>query len=210
MNQALGTGMTRLVLIRHGEPEESAAGRCYGRLDFELSPRGLVRASEIAVVLDGPHIAGIYSSPSRRTLATARPLAERRGLSVDVRDALREIDFGVLEGLTYDEAAQLHSDLYATWMAHPTSVRFPGGESYVVLRDRVISLLEELVREHRGAAIAVVSHAGVIRTILGQALRLAGADIFRLDISCGSISIVDYAENFALVRLMNGFALSPL
>src|SRR5262249_41004790 len=122
---APGAGVTRLVLIRHAEPDASVAGRCHGRLDVELSPRGVSRAA----ALDGLPLSAIYASTSRRALSTARSLAARRSLEVHPRDDLREIDFGLLEGLTYDEIAERYPSMYAAWMTDPTSVTFPGGES---------------------------------------------------------------------------------
>ncbi len=201
---ALMTGATRLVLVRHGEPEVDSHGRCYGRLDVGLSPRGREQAAHTARWLAAAPLQAIYSSPRRRALESAAPFASARGLTVQLREGLREIDFGSLEGLTYDEARAQHPEFYAAWMAHPTRVTFPGGESYARLRERVLGEARELVRAHAGGTVAVVAHGGVTRAILAEALHLADDDLFRLDQAYASASIIDYFASTVLVRLVNG------
>src|SRR6478736_4545444 len=88
-----------------------------------------------ALVADLP-MQAIYASPRRRAIETAEVLAKPRGLGVIVDDRLREIDFGAFEGLTWDEARARHPEVYEAWMTRPTTVTFPGGESWSVLRTR--------------------------------------------------------------------------
>ncbi len=196
-------GTTRAILIRHGEPEAESHGRCYGRLDVGLSPLGMAQAERIAAALAGTRLAAVYSSPRRRAVESARPLAAAHRLTVEIREGLREIDFGKLEGLTYDEAAAQFPDFYAAWMSRPTEVAFPDGESYPLVRARVLSALEPMHSAHRGAAFALVAHGGVTRTLLASALRMADSDIFRLAQDYACINIIDYVEDTAIVRLLN-------
>jgi broad specificity phosphatase PhoE len=96
---------TRIVLVRHGEPEESIQGRCYGRLDVGLSARGREQVRRTQHLLADVAFTTVYSSPRRRARESAGLLAAgRAGVTVDER--LREIDFGIFEGLTYDEIAK--------------------------------------------------------------------------------------------------------
>jgi alpha-ribazole phosphatase/probable phosphoglycerate mutase len=92
------TETTRLLLIRHAQPDEEASGRCYGKLDIGLSAPGQRRAQLLARTLDRIPLAAVYSSPSTRALKTAAPIAAAHQLMPSVDDALREIDFGELEG----------------------------------------------------------------------------------------------------------------
>jgi broad specificity phosphatase PhoE len=140
--------VTRIVLVRHAEPAASVRGRCYGSLDVELSPRGRRQAGALARAL-GP-LAAVYSSPRRRALETARALGEPI-----VVDALREIDFGELEGHAYEEIERERPELFARWMTAPTTVRFPGGESYAELRDRVRQALADIRARGAVASLAI-------------------------------------------------------
>src|SRR4051812_39591169 len=104
--------MTRLVLVRHAEPEEDVRGRCYGTLDVALSPRGREQAQQLARRLQSVECDAVVASPRARAVQTAEPFAAARGLRVQVDDALREIDFGALEGRTYEEIEQSEPPLF--------------------------------------------------------------------------------------------------
>src|SRR5262249_3308500 len=134
----------RLLLVRHAEPAEEARGRCYGSLDVGLSGRGQDQARDLSRALASLALDAVYASPRRRAVETAAAL--RPGLSVDER--LRELDFGELEGRTYDETAAARPDFYRRWMETPTEVRFPGGESFADLRARALDAVADLRTRH--------------------------------------------------------------
>jgi alpha-ribazole phosphatase len=197
------TEITRLLLIRHAQPEEETRGRCYGKLDVGLSARGERRAELLARTLERIPLAAVYSSPSARALKTARPLATAHQLTPSVDYALREIDFGELEGRSYDEIQGAYPDLYRSWMETPALVEFPGGESYTQLRVRALAALEAIRRRHGGELAAIVSHGGVLRAMLADCLHMPDEAIFRIDQSYGALSIIDWLDGSALVRVVN-------
>src|SRR6185436_6909169 len=162
--------VTRLVLIRHAEPEASVHGRVYGALDVALSKRGLHEAKKLASTVRGLALDAVYASPLRRAVETAIPLARERGLELTLHEGLREVDFGELEGRTYEEIGEDHADLFRAWATNPSAIRFPGGEDYVGLKARVLTAVEE-IRE-RTTSAAIVAHGGVNRVVLADALGL--------------------------------------
>ena len=192
--------MTRLLLIRHAEPDEDARGRCYGRLDVGLSPTGLASAERLAESLRAVALDAVYVSPRLRAVQTAAALGARR--SVD--DRLRELDFGDLEGRTYDEIEREQPEFFQSWMETPTLVRFPGGESYAELRERASSAVDDIVAANDGRTVALVSHGGVIRAALAIALGLPDDRAFALALGYARISIVDVFDGTPIVRLVNG------
>ena len=194
--------MSRLVLVRHAEPEESARGLCYGTLDVGLSDEGRAHAGRLASSLAGVPYDAVYASPRRRTLETAAPLADARELPTLVDEGLREIDFGEFEGRRYDEIAETHPEIYREWMESPTTVTFPGGESYEDLRVRAVRALTRICEAHECAV--VVTHGGVVRAGLAEWLSMPGPAIFRLDQRYGGITIVEWLGDTPVVRLMNG------
>jgi alpha-ribazole phosphatase len=194
--------MTRLLLIRHGEPEDDARGRCYGRLDIGLSPTGLATAARLGESLRSLELERVYVSPRRRAVETAEAL----GGAPIVDDRLRELDFGELEGRTYDEIERERPTLFRQWMETPTLVRFPGGESYADLRERVAAAVNDVVAAHAGRIAALVSHGGVIRAALAVALGLPDDRAFALDVGYGRISVVDWFGGKPVVRLVNGLS----
>ena len=192
--------MTRLLLIRHAEPDEGVRGRCYGRLDVGLSPAGIANAAALASSLRPVDLAAVYASPRRRAVETAAALGRR----TVVDERLRELDFGELEGRTYDEIARERPEFFDSWMETPTRVRFPGGESYADLRDRVADAVGSFVSAHAGDAVAVVAHGGVVRAALAVALALPDERAFALDVGFGRVSVVDWFDSTPVVRLVNG------
>jgi alpha-ribazole phosphatase len=195
--------LTRAILIRHADPAEEVRGRCYGATDVALSPRGERRARHLAVMLRRMPIDAVYTSPSQRAVDTASAFGAAHELTPVPLDDLRELDFGSFEGRSYHEIAAEQPELFRTWMLRPTQVRFPGGESYAELRRRALTAVSEVRRRHPGGTFAVVSHGGVIRAILADALSLPDEAIFRLDVRYGGVSIVEWSGTTPIVRLVN-------
>lgn len=195
--------LTRLLLVRHTQPSDEARGYCYGSLDVGLSVRGRRHAQLLGRTLDRIPLAAVYTSPRRRAVETAAPLAAIHGLTAIVDEGLCEIDFGDFEGLSYEEIERTHPELYRQWMETPTLVQFPGGESYATLRVRALEAMEAICACNAGATAAVVSHGGVLRAMLADCLSMPDEAIFRLDQSYGALSIIDWIDSTPIVRLLN-------
>jgi alpha-ribazole phosphatase len=192
-----------LWLLRHGEPVAETSGLCYGALDVELSPAGLRQAELVNGALHAEPLAAIYSSPRRRCLAAARILARERTCPVETIDALREIHFGEFEGRSYDDIAAEYPDLYRQWMEHPAEVHFPGGESLKQMWTRVTDAGGILRAPYNRQSIALVTHGGVIRILLAEALGLPPANIFRIGQCYGAVNRIRYVDGVPLVDLVN-------
>lgn len=193
---------TRLILVRHGEPDACVHRRCYGRLDPALSDEGRDQVRRVRHWLAESVADGIYSSPLQRALESATLLAGGAAL-VTVDDRLREIDFGICEGLTYKEIKERDPDLFADWMRRPTEVTFPGGETCAAMAVRVREALADVRRARSHETTIVVSHGGVNRIALADALAMPLAAMFRLGQEYGCINIVDYFGDQPVVRLVN-------
>jgi broad specificity phosphatase PhoE len=163
---------TQVLLIRHGQSEGNAEGRFGGHTATPLSPRGRQQAEATAALLVSESLTAIYSSDLPRALETAAPLAELSGLEVNATDAFRERSVGVMEGLTFEDAAEQHSEQYAALLRRDFEHVLQGGESYRQLLDRAWRKLDEIISENKGGKIAVFSHTG---TICILALHLMGA-----------------------------------
>jgi len=191
----------RLILVRHGDVAESFRGRCCGSSDPELSERGRDQLRWARGLLRASSAAALYSSPRRRALESAHLLTQQVPMTTDSR--LSEIDFGLLEGLTYQEVAERHPEVWQTWMDNPTAVAFPGGESFSAFCARVDELLSDLRSRHDAQAVIAVTHGGVGRVVLALALGLDLRRMFRLQQSCGGVSVIDFYDRDAVVQLMN-------
>lgn len=200
----LPEGVThRLLLVRHGEPEKSAQGLCYGKLDVALSSSGQQNISLTAEIIRPLRPNAVYTSPLLRAKDTAKVIARVCLLEPIVERDIAELDFGDFEGLRYEEAEREYPEIYSQWMREPTKVRFPNGESFDLMAARVEQSVSRLKQKHTHQSIVVVSHGGVNRIVLAAALGLEPEQIFRLDQSYGAISCIDYYDETPLVRVMN-------
>jgi len=211
MNIGNSSGLaTRIWLIRHGEPEISAHGRCYGSLDVGLSFEGKRQMEAVASKLSGEPFAAIYASPRLRCQQSAEILAKKlaaaRYCPVEAIAELAEINFGEFEGRSYDEIAIRYPELYRQWMEHPTETQFPGGESFSSMRTRVIEAAAALRARHTGECAALVSHGGVIRILLAEALVIPSSNIFRMAQGYAAMNLISYFERYPVVELLNGSA----
>jgi len=196
-------GVTRYILVRHAEPADDPAGSRYGRVDAGLSRHGVGQAEELGRWLRAAPIDRIVSSPRACARETAAPLARALGLEVAAVEAFGPQRLGELDGVAYEDAARRFPEVHAAWLRQPTEVRFPGGESFADVRDRVRAAMAALGTEPPRWTIAIVSHAVVNRVILADALHLGGADALRLDQSYCAVNVVDVVGEVPLVRLVN-------
>jgi broad specificity phosphatase PhoE len=163
---------THVLLIRHGQSRGNAERRFGGHTATPLSARGRNQAQATARSLKSEGLTAIYSSDLARAIETAQPLARLTGLPINGTDAFRERSVGVMEGLTFEDAAQQHPEQYAALLRRDFEYVLSGGESYRQLLDRASEKLDDVIEEHRGGKIAVFSHTG---TICILALHLMGA-----------------------------------
>jgi Fructose-2,6-bisphosphatase len=196
---------TTLLLLRHGETPLSVEKRFSGVGDPMLTAKGVAQAEAAAARLSREpyRIDVIVSSPLKRALQTAEPVAARTGLDVAVDEGLRETDFGAWEGHTFAEIQQRWPDLLTAWLADP-GVAPPGGESFEQTSRRVEAAVTRLISRHQGRTVLVVSHVTPIKTILRLALLAPPAALHRMHLDIACLSAVDYyADGPAVVRSVN-------
>jgi broad specificity phosphatase PhoE len=116
---------------------------------------------------------------------------------------LLDIDYGAWEGMAREEIQAKYPALYEKWTKTPGRVEFPGGESLRQVRLRVEKLMEELVEDHRGETIALVSHRITCHVALCVALGLPNDSIWRLRQDVGCLNVFEERDGLYVVMLMN-------
>ena len=197
----------RLYLVRHGETSnvQNEAPRYGGHIDIDLSPRGIRQIERIAQYLAAMHIASVYSSDLTRSIKSASIIAARHRIKAVSLEELREVSHGSWEGLTYEEVLERYPEEAKKRFSDFVNYRAPGGENLLDARKRVIPTLKELIRINQGKEFVIVGHGGVNILILHDALGLDLKDFFRIRQDFGCLNIIDYYEDSAVVRMMNGF-----
>jgi broad specificity phosphatase PhoE len=186
---------TRVFMVRHGATVVSAEDRFAGTTDVNLSDEGREQTRRLAERLSQEKIAAVYASPLSRTVETAQILAAPHDLEVQTRDGLREISHGHWEQMTRREVEEKFPDEAAEWEKDPYTFAPKGGESGLAVTARALPALIDLVREHPGENILVVSHKATIRLLLSS---LLGFDPRRyrdnLDQKPAALNIVDFRD----------------
>ena len=159
---------TALLLIRHAESSWNALGRWQGHGNPPLSDRGRAQANVLTRELASETIDVLVSSDLRRAAETAAILGEARGLRPELNPRLRELDLGDWEGLTRDQIERKAGNALRRFDAGDLDVRPGGGENLREIEQRAFSIVTELVDAHPGQRLAIVTHLGVIRALLGE------------------------------------------
>src|SRR4026208_1044242 len=119
---------TNVLLIRHGQSRGNAERRFGGHTATPLSARGRNQALATARTLKSESVTAIYSSDLARAMETAQPLSRLPALPVHGTSAFRERSVGVMEGLTFEDAAQKHPEQYAALLRRDFDHVVRGGE----------------------------------------------------------------------------------
>lgn len=201
---ASGTAATRLLLVRHGQTDLSAQRRYSGRGDPALTDLGERQAAAVAKRLSStPDVAAVITSPLQRARRTAEHVAGPLGLRPRVHEGLIETDFGAWEGMTFADARERDPDLHGRWITD-TSTASPGGESMDQVHERVGEALGEILAEHGGSTLVLVSHVTPIKSVLRTALAAGPTILYRLHLDLASVSEATfYPDGLASVRLFN-------
>jgi broad specificity phosphatase PhoE len=186
---------TRLYMVRHGATQLSAEDRFAGAVDIELSEEGKFQAGRLAERLADDPIAAVYCSPLKRTMDTAAIVASPRDLPVIQRDGLREIHHGHWEGMRRADVEAQFPEEYAAWEEDPFTFAPQGGEAGVNVIARALPIIREIVVEHRGQNVLVVSHKATLRLIISSLLGFdARGYRDRLDQSPACLNVLDFKD----------------
>jgi probable phosphoglycerate mutase len=180
--------VTTLLLIRHANTDAAGKRLTGWARGVHLNERGRREAAALVERLEGVPIHAIYASPLERCRETAAPFARARGLSISARRGLLETDYGEWTGRTI--AAVRRTKHWRTVQHAPSRVRFPGGESLLDVQARAVAELERIVGAHPRDAVAVVTHADVVRLAILHFAGMHVDSLHRLHVDTASVSVV--------------------
>jgi probable phosphomutase (TIGR03848 family) len=196
--------MTTVLLVRHGLTDANTGGVLAGWTPgVHLAEKGLEQAAALAERLAALPVAAIVSSPLERCQETAAALvAGREATTVEIDDRIGECKYGEWQGKELKVLAK--DPLWKIVQAHPSAVRFPGGESMPEMQTRAVSA----IRSHNAtlgddAMWIAVSHGDVIKAILADALGMHLDAFQRLQVDPCSVSVVRYTDLRPFVLRMN-------
>ena len=160
--------MPTLYLIRHGEnPANITKEFSYRKVDYSLTPRGIQQAQQTAIALKNRGIEAVYSSPLKRAIETANIIAAELALPVTIIEEFREVNVGSLEDMPpTNENWQLHNDVIRGWFRGDLERRFPDGEDWHDLTNRMVSGLAHVLAATPHSNSVIVGHGGIFTASL--------------------------------------------
>lgn len=190
-------------IVRHGQTNWNILGKTQGHGNSDLTEQGIVQARELAEDITKYPIDYIYSSDLGRAIQTAEILGEKLNLEVQKTEGLREMGFGVWEGLLIDEIKKDYSDIYDIWRNDPHLVNIPKGETLQVIKKRVDNFIEEINKKHENKHIIFVTHSITLRVMLLSFLGSGMENIYRIKQDNTALNIVEYRDYGPVVIKMN-------
>lgn len=178
-----------LYLVRHGETAHNRDGVGLGRRDEALTSLGRAQAAAVAGRFAAVKLDQVLASPLSRALDTARAIAAGKGLSVEVRDELIEMDVGLTEGMAFPAVREQFPEFVAGW-AGPEVAKavMPGGESLADVASRLAPLIRYLHESSPDSDVAVVSHNFVVKVLLCSLLNVELSSFRAFEIGLASVS----------------------
>jgi broad specificity phosphatase PhoE len=179
--------MSTLIFIRHGETD--MAGKFCGQSDPALNAAGELQVTRVAEEVAHLGIERIYSSDLLRASQTAAAIARRIGVEVELRENLREIYFGLWEGLSWQQIETRFPQEADRWMHEFPPPGAPGGEPYAAFTARIDAALEPLLRESLLRTIAVVTHMGVMSYALTRFFSFSREEAWKRTAPYGAVVV---------------------
>lgn len=157
----------RLVyVVRHGATDWNHSGRIQGHVDVPLNETGRAQARLASIRLAAFGATALYSSDLQRAHETASIIGRASGLAVVADPGLREMHFGVWQGLSSLEIRDRDPEVYAARRANPYDVAPEGAETWRQFYARAIEAVEAILAMTEAERLILVTHSGVC-TALG-------------------------------------------
>jgi broad specificity phosphatase PhoE len=189
--------MNNLFWVRHGEDYANITKVfSYKKIDHPLTSKGVLQAQQTADFFSGQDIQQIYSSPMKRALETATIIAERLNLDVTTKENFREVNVGRLDGQPMKgDVFATHQKVISDWYDGKSLSRFPGGENYNELLERMLKGYGKIFTDKSGLQVLIVGHGGGFKYILHDLCRNIEIKQSR-DISIHNCSITEMSIHF--------------
>ncbi|MCF6466758.1 histidine phosphatase family protein [Clostridium sp. Cult2] len=185
-----------IILIRHGQTEDNA-GRIFSTKDTILTDEGKEQIKKTKTFIDTLSFDKVYVSPLHRAIQTMEIL----GLDGEKEERIKEVDYGLFEGNTYEEIVDKFPEEAKIWDEDYLNFLTPEGESIKLAYERVTSFLEEISKKDED--VVLVCHAGVIRIALSWVFENVDY-FFKFKIDNGSVNIISIDEKgFKYIKRTN-------
>ncbi|ADL12383.1 alpha-ribazole phosphatase [Acetohalobium arabaticum] len=194
---------TEIILVRHGETLWNKESRFQGSADVKLSSDGVKQAERLAERFADFRLDMVYASDLQRAAKTAEIVADQHGININTEAKLREANFGVWEGLTFEEIKERDGEKLDAWLKDPVTVQTPEGENFEEVQKRAKEGLNRIKTKHEDEQVLVVAHGGTIRALLVDLLGMPLSNFWRIQQDNTAVNIVKFYDGDPIVSLIN-------
>lgn len=187
-----------IVFIRHGRTDINKKGCYLGAIDDELSFEGRREIINLKNFLTDIEFDAVYVSPLKRAKQTIEIL--EKGYSIDER--LREINFGIFDGLHHREIEEKYPKEYAGWTRDYINYKIPEGESLSELFDRVEDFIKDVSNKHK--RVLAITHGGVIRCAMSLVFG-SKEQFYKFQVNHGTVNIISVKDGYMYIKALNSF-----
>jgi phosphoserine phosphatase len=195
--------VTRVVIVRHGRTEWNRVERFRGRAEIGLDKVGMKQAEAAAKRMREWPISAIYSSPLCRAMTTAEIIAAPFKLNVQPIPGIIDIDYGEWQGLSTEQVVAKDGNLYSQWIESPYKVKFPAGESFAEVRERVASAIDGLIIQHPKETFVLVSHKVICQILILSLLGLDSSHFWQITQDICAMNLFEVRGGIPSVFFLN-------
>ena len=195
--------MNTYYLVRHGQTVWNTLGQTQGHGNSPLTELGIQQAKDLAEALKEYSIDIIYCSDLGRAVETAEIIGKELNIEIHPTESLREMGFGVWEGMPLREIEKIYPESFKMWRNEPEKVQIEGGETLDMIKQRQDKLIEELNKKYKNKHILLVSHSVTVRVMLLSFLESHVRNIYRIKQDNTALNIVEWRNYGPVVTKMN-------
>lgn len=189
----------KIYLLRHGETYGNVEGLYAGFTDTKLTEKGIAQAKEAHQRLKGESFDVVIASSLTRAMDTAGYVTD---LDIIAMDSLKEMNFGICEGLTYLEILKEYPDVAKAFEGDFSSFVFPEGESLQLFYKRIVEAYQKLLKTY-DRDLLIVAHSGVIRSILAHEISENFDHYWKYRIDNCRYAILEYRDDYVTLNGLN-------
>jgi alpha-ribazole phosphatase len=188
---------TEVIFIRHGETDFNRARLYFGHLDPDLNETGIEQLRKTKILFEKrekmPDV--VFSSDLKRCSQSMEILEIDEEIEKILTEDLREINFGIFEGKTYEEIKSEYPEKVEKMINDWRNFKADRGESINEMMLRVAEKMNEIINQYRNKKILVVAHAGVIQALTSYYLFGNLDGYWKFKINNGSITKLHVMED---------------
>ncbi|WP_315115266.1 histidine phosphatase family protein [Clostridium intestinale] len=192
----------KIVLVRHGETEGNSKGLYEGKKEVSINDNGRNQSKKLGNLLKVYKFSKVYCSPQKRCKETLDIIIETldyKPESIEYKDELKEIDFGLWEGLSYKEIEKVFPRQWEEFITNYKEFSFPEGESFIDFYKRTTKILDFL----DDGSYLILTHGGVIRSVLSKLLGSGIGGFYSIKPKQGAYSEINYYKDFVEIEYIN-------